>query len=81
MKKIKNWFYNHFLPMWAKESVFREYKNTQLENEELRKKVAELEGLENGFRVVSNCGDDACQSVHHLHFHVLGGRKLGENMA
>ena len=45
------------------------------------KKVAELEGLDNGFRVVSNCGDDACQSVHHLHFHVLGGRKLTENMA
>ena len=45
------------------------------------KKVAELESLGNGFRVVSNCGDDACQSVHHLHFHVLGGRKLTENMA
>ena len=46
------------------------------------KKVAELEGLtENGFRVVSNCGDHACQSVHHLHFHVLGGRQLTENMA
>ena len=46
------------------------------------KKVAELEGLtEGGFRVVSNCGDHACQSVHHLHFHVLGGRQLTENMA
>ena len=45
-------------------------------------KVAALEGLtEKGFRVVSNCGDDACQSVHHLHFHVLGGRKMGEQMA
>ena len=44
-------------------------------------KVAEAEGLtEKGFRVVSNCGDDACQSVHHLHFHVLGGRKMGETM-
>lgn len=43
--------------------------------------VAELEGLSGGFRVVSNCGDDACQSVHHLHFHVLGGRKMGEQMA
>ena len=29
------------------------------------------------FRVVSNCGDDACQSVHHLHFHVLAGNTLG----
>lgn len=46
------------------------------------RKVAQLEGLtEKGFRVVSNCGDDACQSVHHLHFHVLGGRKMGETMA
>ena len=46
------------------------------------RKVAELEGLtENGFRVVSNCGDDACQSVHHLHFHVLGGRKMTDSMA
>ena len=45
------------------------------------RKVAELEGLtEGGFRVVSNCGDDACQSVKHLHFHVLGGKKLSEKM-
>ncbi len=45
-------------------------------------KVAKLENVaESGFRVVSNCGDDACQSVHHLHFHVLGGKKLAENMA
>ena len=44
-------------------------------------KVAELEGLENGFRVVSNCGDDAGQTVHHLHFHVLGGKKLNLEMA
>lgn len=65
MKKIKNWFYNRFLPMWAKESVFREYKNTQLENEELRKKVAELEayinglhaGMRNQRRIVINTGE------------------------
>lgn len=45
-------------------------------------KVAELEGLaETGFRVVSNCGKDACQSVEHLHFHVLGGRAMKEQMA
>ncbi|MDO4483864.1 MAG: histidine triad nucleotide-binding protein [Clostridia bacterium] len=44
--------------------------------------VAQSEGLtEKGFRVVSNCGDDACQSVKHLHFHVLGGRQMGEQMA
>jgi histidine triad (HIT) family protein len=40
-------------------------------------KVARELGLENGFRVVNNCGKDAMQSVEHLHFHVLGGRLLG----
>lgn len=45
------------------------------------RKVAELEGvLDSGFRVVSNCGEDACQTVNHLHFHVLGGKKLSEKM-
>ena len=44
------------------------------------KKVAELEGLTGGFRTVSNCGGDACQSVQHLHFHVLGGKQLSERM-
>ncbi len=44
------------------------------------KKVAELEGLTGGFRTVSNCGSDACQSVSHLHFHVLGGKQLSERM-
>ena len=32
--------------------------------------------LEEGFRVVSNCGENAGQSVKHLHFHILGGQKL-----
>ena len=46
------------------------------------KKVAELEGLtENGFRVVSNCGKDACQSVNHLHLHILGGKQMSESMS
>lgn len=43
-------------------------------------RIAAAEGLEKGYRVISNCGEDACQSVKHLHFHVLGGRKLPENM-
>lgn len=44
-------------------------------------KIAELEGLSGGYRLISNCGDDACQSVKHLHFHILGGKQLSENMA
>lgn len=37
-------------------------------------------GLQGGFRLVSNKGADACQSVEHLHIHVLGGSKLTEKM-
>ena len=44
-------------------------------------KVAKEEGLQNGYRVVSNCGEDAGQTVHHLHFHILGGKKLALEMA
>ena len=44
-------------------------------------KIAASEGLTNGYRVVSNCGDDACQSVKHLHFHILGGKQLAGEMA
>ena len=43
-------------------------------------KIAAAEGLHNGYRVITNCGEDACQTVKHLHFHVMGGRKLPENM-
>ena len=39
-------------------------------------KLAAQEGLENGYRVISNVGEDAGQTVKHLHFHVLGGEKL-----
>ena len=34
-------------------------------------------GFADGFRVVTNCGEDAGQTVKHLHFHVLGGKTLG----
>lgn len=43
--------------------------------------VAAQENLSNGYRVISNCGPDACQSVPHLHFHILGGRKMADQMA
>ena len=42
--------------------------------------VAKAEGLANGYRVVTNCGPDGCQSVQHLHFHILGGRQLACEM-
>ncbi len=43
--------------------------------------VAKTVGLTNGYRIISNCGEDACQTVKHLHFHVVGGKKLPESMA
>lgn len=43
--------------------------------------IAKNAGLTNGYRVVSNCGDDACQTVKHLHFHIIGGRQLAGEMA
>ena len=43
--------------------------------------IAQAEGLTEGYRVVSNCGEDAGQTVHHLHFHILGGKKLAIEMA
>ena len=39
-------------------------------------KLAREQGLDNGYRVISNVGEDAGQTVKHLHFHVLGGEKL-----
>ena len=39
-------------------------------------KVAQAEGIES-YRIISNCGEDAGQTVKHLHFHVLGGVKMG----
>lgn len=38
--------------------------------------IAKAAGIENGYRVISNCGHDAGQSVLHLHFHILGGKEL-----
>jgi len=43
--------------------------------------IAKSVGLTRGYRVITNCGDDACQSVKHLHFHIIGGTQLSERMA
>lgn len=47
---------------------------------ELVPRLAAAEGLDNGYRVITNCGPDAGQSVQHLHFHLLGGRKLSDGV-
>lgn len=44
---------------------------------EVAAKLAGELGLENGFRIVNNCGKDGMQSVQHLHFHLLGKRQMG----
>ncbi len=48
---------------------------------EIIPQIAAAEGLAGGYRVVSNCGPDAGQTVNHLHFHILGGRILTTEMA
>lgn len=40
------------------------------------KEIAEIAGITNGYRLVSNCGEDGFQTVDHLHFHLLGGRPM-----
>ncbi len=46
----------------------------------IQKVVKEKGIIENGYRVVNNCGQDGGQTVFHLHYHVLGGRKLGSKI-
>ena len=43
-------------------------------------KIAADCGLTNGYRIITNIGDDGCQSVKHIHFHILGGKKLTESL-
>lgn len=46
--------------------------------QEAFKKVAEIMGVnETGYRVICNCGEDGGQEVKHLHYHLIGGKKLG----
>ena len=44
---------------------------------EVAAKLAKEKGLEDGYRIVTNIGDDAGQTVKHLHFHMMGGRSFG----
>ena len=44
---------------------------------EVAAKLAGELGLQNGFRIVNNCGKDGMQSVQHLHFHLLGRQQMG----
>ncbi len=44
------------------------------------KKIAKELGLENGYRIINNCGKDAGQTVMHLHFHLLAGAEMGEKI-
>lgn len=43
-------------------------------------KIAKALGLENGYRIITNIGEDGCQAVKHLHYHLLGGKKLSETI-
>ena len=65
IRKIKQWFWEHFLPMWAKETVLADYRRLQEENKELLFQLAEkdayIEGLQAGIknvrRIVINTGE------------------------
>lgn len=43
-------------------------------------KIAKAEGLDSGYRVVSNIGEDGGQTVKHMHFHILGGVKMSDRV-
>ena len=43
-------------------------------------KIAKSEGLDQGYRVINNCGEYGGQTVMHLHFHLIGGVKLSEKI-
>jgi len=44
---------------------------------EVASKLAKENSLDGGYRIITNCGDDAGQTVKHLHFHLLAGTKMG----
>lgn len=43
---------------------------------EVAAKIAKTENLTDGYRIVNNCGENAGQTVKHLHFHLMGGREF-----
>ena len=47
---------------------------------EIIAKLAKQEHLDDGFRVINNCGENAGQTVPHLHFHVLAGKVMGDQI-
>lgn len=66
MRRLKNWFYSRFLPMWMKESLLADYRSALKENEDLRKELAiknaYITGLETGIKsvrriVINNSGE------------------------
>ena len=61
--------------LFAKELNFIK-ENSPSKKIDVIKEIAELLGLDNGYRLVNNCGEDGMQTVKHLHFHLLGKRKL-----
>lgn len=42
--------------------------------------IAKLKGLENGYRIINNCGKEGAQTIFHIHFHLLGGTQLSEKL-
>jgi len=48
--------------------------------EVIQKLAKEFGVSEDGFRIVNNCGDNGCQSVKHIHFHLIGGKQLDVTM-
>lgn len=78
---------NPMMPVHTLVVPKRHYKNLndEIPSEELAalfqavRSVAALKGIDqSGFRVVSNAGPDACQTVDHLHLHVLGGAPMND---
>ncbi len=71
------------IPKFHMESMDKVYAGNSIYVQRIFEAIPEIAraiGLTNGYRVISNCGKDACQSVQHLHFHLLGGEQLPEKI-